>query len=56
MHNEKEMIRLYKIFDGNFPDIPVPHRQVIYNLNKRLKRNEDLLDLQTSGKKSTFIN
>jgi hypothetical protein len=56
MHNEKETIRLYKTFYGNSPDISVPHRQVIYNLNKRFKRNEDLLDLQTSGKKSTFIN
>lgn len=50
MNNKKETIRFYKTFDGNFPDIPVPHRQVIYNLNKRFKRNEGLLDLQTSGK------
>jgi hypothetical protein len=50
MHNEKETTRLYKISDGSFPDILVPHRQVICNLNTRFKRNETLLDMQTSGK------
>jgi len=50
MHDEKGKIRLCKIFYGNFPDIPVPPRHVIYNLNKRFKRNEALLDLQTSGR------
>jgi len=45
MHRKKETIHLYKTFDGNFRDIPVPHRQVIYNLNKRFKRNKALLNL-----------
>jgi hypothetical protein len=55
MRKEKETMLLYKIFYGNFPDISLPQRQAIYNLNKRFKRSGGLLDVQSTGKNRLIL-